>query len=140
MTNVSSVRSMRSRILLTLVGVVAITSLSTIAAQPTEASTPVLSVHVYCYSNPERVVVHNNRSYAVTIRSVGSRYQPYSNEPIPVGYRLGAGKTVTFYSGYGASSTNPRTLTRRYIFSNTVGSTEGARVTRSNGTVYGDRC
>ena len=85
MTNVSSVRSMRSRILLTLVGVVAITSLSTIAAQPTEASTPVLSVHVYCYSNPERVVVHNNRSYAVTVRSVGSRYQPYSNEPIPSG-------------------------------------------------------
>jgi hypothetical protein len=106
----------------------------------TEASTAALSVHVYCYSNPERVVVHNNRTFAITINSVGSRYKPYSNEPIWVGYRLGAGKSVTFYSGYGASYSNARTLTRRYIFSNTVGSVEGARVTRSNGTVYGDRC
>jgi hypothetical protein len=105
-----------------------------------EASVPALSVHVYCYSNPERVVVHNNRSFAITINSVGSRYQPYSNEPIWVGYRLAAGKSVTFYSGNGASYSNPRTLTRRYIFNNTVGSVEGARVKRSNGTTYSDRC
>ena len=131
---------MRGRILLAIAGVVAITSLSTIAAQPTEAATPALSVHVYCYSNPERVVVHNNRSRAITIASVGSIYQPYSYEPVHVGYRLGAGKTVTFYAGNGASASNPRTLTRNYIFNNSVGTAEGARVVRANGTVYRDRC
>ncbi len=106
----------------------------------TQAGTPPLSVHVYCYSNPERVVVRNNRSFAITIRSVGSRYQPYSYEPVRVDYRLGAGRSVTFYSGNGATYSNPRTLTRNYIFHNEVGSTEGAKVTRSNGVVFGDRC
>ena len=106
----------------------------------TEASTPALSVRVSCYSNPEKVVVHNNRSRAITITTVGSRYQPYSYEPVRVNYRLGAGKTVTFYAGNGASASNPRTLTRNYIFNNEVGSNEGAKVKASNGNVYGDRC
>jgi hypothetical protein len=107
---------------------------------PADAATPALRVTVYCYSNPERTVVENNRSYAITIARVGSIYQPRSGEPYAVWYRLGAGKTVTFYSGYGASAGHPRTLTRQYIFNNDVGALEGARVTRPNGVRHTDRC
>ena len=85
-------------------------------------------------------MVHNNRSKAITIKTVGSIYRPYSNEPISVYKRLAPGATVTFYSGYGASSSNPRTLTRQYIFNNEVGSAEGARVKDTAGNTYTDRC
>jgi len=105
-----------------------------------EAAKPAIKVTVYCYSNPERVVIRNNRSKALTIRNVGSIYQPYSSEPFYVRYRLGAGKTVTFKSGYGASASSSKTLTRQYIFNNDVGSREGARVRLSNGVAYVDRC
>jgi hypothetical protein len=50
------------------------------------------------------------------------------------------GRTVTYYTGYGATYANANTLTRRYIFANTVGTTEGARVRTSSGTAYIDRC
>ncbi len=53
---------------------------------------------------------------------------------------LGAGNSITFYSGPGASSSNSNTLTRAYIFNNDVGSTEGARVKTSTGNRYSDRC
>ena len=109
-------------------------------ATPVQGSTAALSVTAYCYSNPERVVIHNNRTYAITIRSVGSLYQPRSNEPFYVYYRLYAGRTVTFYSGYAASSTSSRTLTRQYIFNNTVGSIEGVKVVATTGYYRIDRC
>ena len=120
---------------LALVGV-----LATAVAAPAIAITPALSVTTYCYSNPERVVVHNNRTYAITIRTVGSLYQPRSNEPFYVYVKLYPGRTVTFYSGYGASSTSSRTLTRQYIFNNNVGTTEGARVVTTTGYIRTDRC
>jgi hypothetical protein len=104
------------------------------------ATTPALSVTAYCYSNPERVVIHNNRTYAITIKTVGSLYQPRSGEPYAVYVKLYGGHSVTFYSGYGASSTSSRTLTRQYIFNNNVGSTEGARVVTTGGYIRTDRC
>jgi hypothetical protein len=118
-----------------LVGVMA-----TATAAPAIGATPALSVTAYCYSNPERVVVRNNRTYAITIRTVGSIYQPRSNEPFYKTVKLYPGKSVTFYSGYAASSTSSRTLTRAYIFANNVGTTEGARVVATTGYARTDRC
>ncbi len=134
--------SITKRRLASLVSASAIIATFAVAAGPAtaEAATPALKVTVNCYSNPERTVVHNNRSHAITIKSVGSIYRPYSNEPVFVYKRLAAGATVTFYSGYGASSSNPRTLTRQYIYNNEVGSAEGARVKDTNGHTYSDRC
>jgi hypothetical protein len=105
-----------------------------------DASTPALSVSVGCYSNPERTIIHNNRSYAVTIKSIGSIYRPYRSEPYYVYRRLAAGRTVTYYTGYGASASSTYTLTRRYIYNNTVGSLEGARVRTTSGLVFVRRC
>lgn len=109
-------------------------------APATSAATAALTVRVDCYSNPEKTVVRNNTSSTITIRTVGSIYQPYSSEPFSVGYRLAAGKSVTFYTGNGASASSSRTLTRRYIYNNDVGTSEGARVRASNGKTYVDRC
>ena len=68
--------------------------------------------------------------------SRGSVYQPRSNKPFRVGVKLGAGRSVTFESGYDANS---RVLTRQYIYNNDVGSKEGARVSTSVGR-FTDRC
>jgi hypothetical protein len=81
--------------------------------------------------------VKNNRNRAITIKKVGSIYQPRSNEPFRVDRRLGGGNSITFESGSGA---NNNTLTGSYIYNNDVGSKEGARVVTGVGTRFGDRC
>jgi hypothetical protein len=68
---------------------------------------------------------------------VGSIYRPYTYEPFRVDRRLGGGKSVTFESGSGA---NHNKLTGSYIYNNDVGSKEGARVVRSSGARFVDRC
>ena len=77
------------------------------------AATPAVSVSVGCDGNPETTRVHNNANHSVKIRSVGSIYQPRSNEPFHVSRNLGAGKAITFETGYAANS---NTLTRQYIY------------------------
>jgi hypothetical protein len=37
----------------------------------------------------------HDASAAITVRTVGSPYQPRSNEPLTVIYRLGAGESIT---------------------------------------------
>ncbi len=110
-----------------------------VAPRPAEAAVPAVTVTVGCYTNPETTRIKNNRSYAVTVRTVGSIYRPRSNEPFYVYRRIAAGGTVVFRSGYAASSTSALTLTRQYIYENNVGTSEGARVATSVGTFY-DRC
>lgn len=110
-----------------------------VAPRPAEAATPAVTVTVGCTTNPETTRVKNNRSYAITVRTVGSIYQPRSNEPFYVNRRIAASGSVTFKSGYAASSTSALTLTRQYIYENNVGTSEGARVATSVGTYY-DRC
>ena len=110
-----------------------------IAPRSAEAAVPAVTVTVGCTTNPETTRVKNNRSVAITIRTVGSIYQPRSNEPFYVNRRIAAGGTVTFKSGYAASSTSSLTLTRQYIYENNVGTSEGAKVATSVGTFY-DRC
>jgi hypothetical protein len=55
--------------------------------QPAEAARPALTVIVACQATPERTRVENNRRRAVTIKSVGSIYQPFSYEPIIANHR-----------------------------------------------------
>lgn len=99
-----------------------------------------LRVVVSCYSNPERVRVTNVSSHSITVTKVGSIYQPTRSEPYSKTRNLGAGDSITFFSGPGASSSNRNTLTRNSIFNNDVGSAEGARVKTSTGARYTDRC
>jgi hypothetical protein len=94
-------------------------------------------VTVACKATPETTRVKNNRNRAITIKAVGSIYQPFSYEPVRVGRKLGAGKTVTFESGAGADR---NVLTGSFIYNNDVGSKEGARVITKAGTRFTDRC
>jgi len=110
----------------------------TLAAPTVEAATPALTITLDCYSSRERTTIRNNRSSTVTIKTVGSLYKPYSNEPFSVNRKLAAGKSVTYYTGSGASYSSSFTLTRRNIYNNSV-SSEGARVTSSVGT-FTKRC
>ena len=110
----------------------------TLAAPVVHAATPALTITLDCYSSRERTTIHNNRSTTVTIKTIGSLYKPYSSEPFYVNRKLVAGKSVTYYTGSGASYSSSFTLTRRNIYNNTVYS-EGARVTSSVGT-FTKRC
>ena len=108
-----------------------------LSPDPAQARMPALTVTVACKATPETTRVKNNRGRAITIKKVGSIYQPRSNEPFRVDRRLGGGNSVTFESGSGA---NNNTLTGSYIYNNDVGSREGARVVTGAGTRFGDRC
>jgi hypothetical protein len=108
-----------------------------LSPQPAQARLPALTVTVACEATPERTRVKNNRNRTITIKAVGSIYRPYSYEPFRVDRRLGGGKSVTFESGSGA---NRNKLTGSYIYNNDVGSKEGARVVRSSGARFVDRC
>ncbi len=97
-----------------------------------------LTVTLDCYSSRERVTIKNTRSATVTIKTVGSLYKPRSNEPFTVNRKLAAGKSVSYYTGSGASASSAYTLTRQSIFNNDVAS-EGVRVTSSVG-IFSKRC
>src|SRR5215203_5714452 len=121
-------------LVLTMVGAASKQGLS---PRPVEASTPALTVSVACKATPEVTRVKNNRGRAITIKTVGSIYQPYSYEPFRVDRRLGGGNSVTFESGSGA---NHNKLTGSYIYNNDVGSKEGARVVTKTGSRFVDHC
>ena len=108
-----------------------------LSPQPAQARLPALTVTVACKATPETTRVKNNRNRTITIKAVGSIYQPFSNEPVRVGRKLGAGKTVTFESGAGADR---NVLTGSYIYNNDVGSKEGARIVTGSGARFVDRC
>jgi hypothetical protein len=108
-----------------------------LSPQPAQARLPALTVTVACKATPERTLIRNNRNRAITIKKVGSIYQPYSYEPVRVDRRLGGGRSVTFESGSGA---NRNKLTGSYIYNNDVGSKEGARIVAGSGARFVDRC
>ncbi len=103
---------------------------------PTAEALSAVTVWVGCYSNPEYTRVKNNKTTGIYIKSVTSIYKPYSPEPFYMKRWLGPGKTVTFQTG-AAASTNR--LTYKYIYNNSVGTQEGAKIVTSVGTFY-DRC
>ena len=82
-----------------------------LSPEPAQARLPALTVTVACKATPERTHVKNNRGRAITIKKVGSIYQPRSNEPFRV-----------------------------FIYNNDVGSKEGARVVTGSGAHFVDRC
>ena len=108
-----------------------------LSPRPADAVTPALTVTVACKTNPEVTRVENNRNRKITIKKVGSIYQPRSNEPFTVNRTLRAGRAIRFESGYDADQ---NVLTRQYIYNNDVGSQEGARVTTASGARFVDRC
>jgi hypothetical protein len=108
-----------------------------LSPHPAEARTPALAVTVACKATPEITRVKNNRNRAITIKTVGSIYRPYSYEPFRVDRRLGGGRSITFESGSGA---NQNKLTGSYIYNNDVGSKEGARIVTKTGARFVDRC
>jgi hypothetical protein len=108
-----------------------------LSPRPAEAVTPALTVTVACQATPETTRVKNNRNTAKTIKTVGSIYQPYSEEPFRVDRRLGGGQSITFESGSGADRNE---LTGKHIYNNDVGTQEGARVTTPSGARFVDRC
>lgn len=126
----------------TLGGILALSivvlGLPAVSPSTTDAATAALTVSVGCYASREKTTIRNNRSATVTIKTVGSLYKPRSNEPFSVNRKLAAGKSVSFYTGSGASASSSTTLTRQSIFSNDVAS-EGVRVTSSVGT-FSKRC
>ena len=63
-----------------------------------------LTVTVACKATPERTHVRNNRGRAITIKTVGSIYRPYSYEPFRVDRKVGGGNSITFESGSGANA------------------------------------
>ena len=107
-----------------------------ISPRPAGAATPAVKVTVSCKSTPEVTKVKNNRGKRIAVRAVGSRYRPYSYEPVKVDRKLRAGKTMTFESGSGA---NTNKLTGNFIYNNDVGGKEGAVVRTSVGR-FSDRC
>jgi hypothetical protein len=108
-----------------------------LSPQPAQARLPALTVTVACKATPERTHIKNNRNRAITIKTVGSIYQPYSYEPFKVNRKLGGGNSVTFESGSGA---NQNKLTGSFIYNNDVGSKEGARIVTGSGARFVDRC
>jgi hypothetical protein len=98
---------------------------------------PAVEVTLDCDSNPEKTQVKNNTNRLLTIKTVGSTYQPYPYEPFVVNRTLKPHRTITFQSGSRAKGRNE--LTNAYIYNNDVGSKEGARVRTSVGT-FVDKC
>ena len=96
-----------------------------------------VTIALYCTGNPEVIRVTNaNHNSSVTINTVGSIYEPRDNEPFTVNRSLGIGSSIRFESGAAADS---NVLTQQYIYHNDVGTSEGARVVTSAGTVV-KRC
>jgi hypothetical protein len=108
-----------------------------VSPRPADAATPALTVSVACKATPETTRVKNNRNRSITIKTVGSIYQPRSNEPFFKNRTLSAGGAVVFESGYNA---NRNVLTQQYIYNNDVGTKEGARVFTKSGARFTDRC
>lgn len=88
-----------------------------------------VSVSVSCRTNPERVTIHNNRSSALTIKSIESIYRPTADEPFYVYQPLPAGTTITYRFGSGDGDNK---LSEGRIFADRV-ATEGVRVAAGGG-------
>jgi hypothetical protein len=71
----------------------------------------------------------NNGARSITVRKVGSTYQPYSYEPFVVTKVLGPGEAITYQTGRAASR---NVLTRNYIYNDN--GRDGAKVVTSVGT------
>ncbi|MCC6675460.1 MAG: L,D-transpeptidase family protein [Thermomicrobiales bacterium] len=90
-------------------------------------------VNLDCTSNPEKIIVQNNNPGSIRIISIGSTYNPSGSEPYSVNYWLSSKVTVVYQANSNASG-NFR-LTGNEMFTDSVGSQDGAIVRTSAGTV-----
>lgn len=90
-----------------------------------------------CSSNPETTRIDNNGKAAITIQTVESLVDKNAAEPYVVNRTLGAGKTVIYRSGGGATSGT--ILTTNYMYTNTAYDSEGVRLTTDIGVIE-QRC
>jgi hypothetical protein len=97
-----------------------------------------LKVTVSCRTNPETIRIDNVGATEATLISIGSILSPTSREPISISRKLGAGKTVIYRSGSGATSGT--VLTTSFILDDTGYEREGARVRTSSGQTFTDMC
>ncbi len=92
---------------------------------------------VVCKATPETTRVKNNRNRNITIKKVGSIYQPYSDEPFTISRRLGGGRSITF----GAALEQTITCSPGDTFTAmTSVAGRGVRVITGSGTRFGNRC
>ena len=102
---------------------------------PSSAGAASVGIGLSCYSNPELTKVTNNTSSTIRIRKIRSTYRPQDFEPITVGRDLAPGKTLTFQSGFRATS---NVLTRNFIYTN-LAERDGTRVVTSIG-IFQRKC
>ncbi len=107
-----------------------------VSPRPAEAA-PRVAVSVRCDSNPETVRVANNTRRTISVRTVGSVYQPRPEEPFRVNREIRRGRSALFESGPRANGANE--LTGNFVFNSDVGRREGVRVATSRGRFL-DRC
>lgn len=101
------------------------------------AATPDLEVVLTCHQDPEMTRIDNVGTDDIEIISIETLYDVKNYEPIEVNRTLGAGRTVIFRSGAGATSGT--ILTTSYIYTNGVYERDGVRIVTSEGTVT-QRC
>lgn len=74
-----------------------------------------VDVSLDCYSTPERVIVTNNTSSALTVTSIASIDDPQRDQVFRPNASIGAGQSATFESGSAATANR---LTEQLIFDN----------------------
>jgi lipoprotein-anchoring transpeptidase ErfK/SrfK len=100
-------------------------------AQVTLPSDIIISLN--CTGNPETTRIDNTGDAGITILSVESLVDQTAGEPYVVDRALGAGRTVIYRSGSGATSGT--ILTTAFLYTNTAYENEGVRVTTDVGVV-----
>src|SRR6478609_5181030 len=109
---------------------------ATPAGSPTisAATTPEqIKITLSCWGNPETTRIDNNGADAITIISVSSLQDVTANEPYVVNRTLGAGKTVIYRSGPGATSGSILTTNNLYV--GTLSPNEGVHFETSIGPI-----
>ena len=114
-------------------GFAALLCLPLLNVAPVAAATTV-KISLSCYGHPEKTTIKNTGATAFKIKTVGSTYRPYSFEPFTVNKTLSPGKSITYQTGYSASS---NVLTHDYIYNDN--GQDGARVATTVGT-YTKHC
>ncbi len=117
-------------------GVAVNTSVGTVKVQCAPAP-PVtkdqIAVTINCTSDPEKIRVTNNGYRQIEVKSIGTIYNPTSQEPFTLNYKINPSKTQIWYAGEGG--TGNRVLTRNYILTNSAYDREGVKVVTSAGTI-----
>lgn len=110
------------------------------APSPSATSTVTLStttsdikVTLNCWGNPETTRIDNTGDAEITIISVTSLADPTGDEPYVVNRKLGAGRTVIYRSGPGA--TTGSILTNNNLYVGTLSPNEGVHIETSVGAV-----